>query len=312
MSAVESNAAAWKRRFLKQHRLPVSYLETAARFFDPLAAQLADAAAVAKAGSGTFVVGLNGSQGSGKSTLSDYLCTALEQGYQLRSVALSLDDFYLTRAERQALAAGLHPLFITRGVPGTHDVSLLEETLDALSTPCSTPAHVPRFDKAMDDRAATAKWTPVTAPVDVVILEGWCLGARHQDPASLLEPLNQLERDEDPEGVWRGYSNRQLAEQYEALYARLDYWLMLAAPGFEQVFRWRSEQEQKLREAVDNRGRGLMSDAQLQRFVDHFERFTRLCLRDLPAEVDVLLQLDDQRQIVSSRGLFGGSSVEGG
>lgn len=290
----------WQRDFLQAQRLPETYLGTAARFFDPLAALLATRS---RSNRGTLYVGLNGSQGSGKSTLGDYLCAALLAAHECRALALSLDDFYLTRAQRTALAEEVHPLLQTRGVPGTHDVPLLLETLSALGEQGGGQVAVPRFDKARDDRADPQRWTRVNAPLDVVILEGWCLGASAQPAQKLNLPINTLERDEDPEGIWRSYANTCLREDYGPLHDRLDLWVMLAAPGFDQVLRWRSEQEQKLRDAVGGEGPGLMSEMQLQRFVAHYERHTRQCLSELPAQVDVLYTLDSQRQIAAVRGL---------
>lgn len=294
-----SQPAPWQRRFLDRQRLPDSYLATAGDWFDPLAALLARRASRGR----SLNVALNGSQGSGKSTLCAYLCTALAERHGLSAVALSLDDFYLTRDERLALAARVHPLLATRGVPGTHDVALLRRTLRALATPAPAPVAVPRFDKSIDDRAPRECWPGIAAPVDVILLEGWCLGAHGEEPAALAAPLNALERDEDLQQRWRGYSDAQLREHYEPLYAEFDLWVMLAAPGFEQVLRWRTEQEDKLRDAVDGRGEGLMDAVALRRFVSHFERYTRQCLRDLPSKVDVLLQLDEDRHIIGARGL---------
>ncbi|MFK8043197.1 hypothetical protein [Congregibacter sp.] len=290
----------WQQSFLDTHRLPESYLDAADRFFAPLAKQLEERRR--KQGA-SLKVGLNGSQGSGKSTLGDYLCECLTHDYGLSAAALSLDDFYLTLAERQDLAATVHPLLKTRGVPGTHDVGLLRRTLSELSQASPDTTAVPRFDKSIDDRAPISAWSTFDTPVDVIILEGWCLGARSELPVTLEKPCNALERDEDGGGLWRGYSNRLLKESYEPLYAELDIWVMLAAPGFEQVLRWRSEQEQKLREAVGGKGEGLMDDASLRRFVQYFERYTRQCLRDLPERADVLFQLDEDRRIVSAEGL---------
>lgn len=292
-------ARSWQTRFIAEHRLGDAYLQTAAQFFDPLGALLAR---VYQRRSSPLLIALNGCQGSGKTTLCDYLCEYLQAEHSLRVVALSLDDFYLTRAERQALASRVHPLFATRGVPGTHDLALLRATIDALRGSGGDVA-IPRFDKAIDDRFATEHWSHVTAPVDVVLLEGWCLGARGEDEASLLRPINALERDEDSAGKWRAYSNRALDAAYVPLYADVDFWIMLAAPGFEQVLRWRSEQEGKLRSARGNSGEGLMDDAQLQRFVAHFERHTRQCFKQLPPAVDVLYTLNDARQIIAVRGL---------
>ena len=257
----------------------------------------------AREAGGTLFVALNGSQGSGKSTLCAYLCAALESDAGLKAVSLSLDDVYLTHAERQRLGERVHPLLRTRGVPGTHDLDLLERTLDQLGATTVGTVAVPRFDKSVDDRHPRERWSEVTTPLDVVLLEGWCLGTSSVADQELESPLNDLERLEDTDGTWRRYVNSQLREHYEALYERMDFWVMLAAPGFETVLRWRTEQEHKLAQAVQGRGDGLMSDQALQRFVAHFERCTRQCLATLPAQVDVLLQLDGERRIVSSRGL---------
>lgn len=293
-------ALGWRDAFLESERLGPSYLATARQYFDPLAARLASAANAAPA---SLLVAINGSQGSGKSTLCAYLRHALEAEHECSCIDLSLDDFYLTRAEREALAASVHPLLLTRGVPGTHDVKLLEQTLDALADPRAGTVVVPRFSKANDDREPPEAWSRKKAPVDVVLLEGWCVGARSVDDAALRDPINDLERLEDSEVRWRAYVNECLRGVYEPLYSRFGGWIMLAAPGFDQVLRWRTEQEDKLREARGGKGSGLMDDAQLRRFVAHFERQTRQCLTDLPERCDVVLQLDAERNIVSATGL---------
>ena len=292
---------SWQRAFLDAQRLPKAYLAVATEFFEPLATCLAVRHAARGA---TLLVGVNGSQGSGKSTLCAYLGATLRETHGLQAVDLSLDDFYLTRREREVLATTVHPLLRTRGVPGTHDLLLLNRTLSALASPSTSAVKVPRFDKAEDDRHPEAAWPAVDAPLDIVLLEGWCLGARAVDDEALEAPINALERAEDEDGRWRRYVNSSLKRDYEPLYSRVDAWVMLAAPGFEQVLRWRTEQEEKLR-AVRGAagGAGLMDAMQLRRFVDHFERVTRQCLQTLPTQTDVLLQLDAGRNIIGARGL---------
>lgn len=290
----------WQSTFLLDNRLPDSYLATAAQFFDPLATYCSRRASTK---AGTLLIAVNGSQGSGKSTGCDYLRLALAQDHGLTAIALSLDDFYLMRAERQTLAEQVHPLLATRGVPGTHDIELLSRTLQQLRDPRGGVVALPLFDKASDDRRPRDEWTEILAPVDVVVLEGWCLGARSQYESVLEQPVNALESDEDPGGVWRRFSNQQLRTRYESFYSQIDLWVMLAAPGFDQVLRWRKEQEDKLRVAVRGDGEGLMDDRQLERFVAHFERHTRQCLADLPSRVDVCFTLDSQRNIIDVRGL---------
>src|SRR5690606_6321641 len=165
---------------------------------------LADAiAAQCDAKGGTLIVGLCGPQGSGKSTLAHALANRLmTRGYEI--CACSLDDFYLTRPERLKLAERVHPLLATRGVPGTHDTTLLAQTLDALlSGSASENVAVPVFDKALDDRLPESEWRRHDGKVDIVLVEGWCVGARPQDQTALEEPINRLEREEDGDGVWR-------------------------------------------------------------------------------------------------------------
>lgn len=252
-----------------------------------------------------MLIAINGSQGSGKSTLGAYLAQALTSVQGLQGVSLSIDDFYLTRARRKQLARDVHPLLRTRGVPGTHDIGLLAKTLDGLAHAVSgdAPVPVPSFDKSRDDRRPVEDWPRVSGPVDVIILEGWCLGATSEAPEALAAPVNALERNEDADVSWRGYCDQSLREHYEPFYRNVDLWVMLKAPGFESVLAWRQEQEDKLAVAVGGAGRGLMSREELQRFVAHYERYTRQCLQQLPATVDVLFELDEQRQIVSCRGL---------
>jgi D-glycerate 3-kinase len=309
----EYNPKNWHREFLAHHQLPPAYLASAQQWFDPLAATLN---AHRSGAAGPVLVGINGCQGSGKSTCCDYLRCLLEAEYGLRTVALSLDDFYLGHDERQTLAARIHPLFVTRGAPGTHDMSLLRDTLDALRNPgfenhglenrgshAGAPVAIPRFNKAADDRQPFSQWDQVSLPVDIILLEGWCLGVQPQTAAELAEPCNSLERDEDSEGLWRQYANERLTEDFLPLYARVDLWMMLKAPSFACVQRWRQEQENKLiaklAEMPTSGGNRTMSPAALARFVQHYQRLTEHCLETLPAQMDIVLRLDEQRRIIA-------------
>lgn len=272
-------------------RLPDDYAATVDRWWRPLAEAIA---ARRKALGRNVLIGINGAQGTGKSTLCLFLELLLRREHGLSTATISLDDLYLTKAERQQLAAEVHPLFATRGVPGTHDIALGNAAIDALLAG-SGPVPLPRFDKSHDDRAPRADWPVVTAPVDVVLIEGWFTGAAPADPLALAEPVNALERDEDADVRWRTFSNEALAVPYAALFDRLDLLIMLAPPGFEQVREWRELQEQKLRERT---GRG-MSAAEVSRFVDHYERLTRHMLATLPARADLVVRIGPDHQPIS-------------
>lgn len=273
-------------RLILAEGLPVDYRDVVERHWRPLADRIADLWYEGR----PRVVGINGAQGSGKTTLCRFLETLLVE-HNLRTVTLSLDDLYLTRTERQSLALDGHPLFTTRGVPGTHDVALGESILDDLLA--GRTAALPRFDKAADDRAAVRRL--VEPSIDVVLFEGWCLGAAPQPAAALREPANALERDEDVDATWRREVNRRLATDYAELFARIDFLVMLEIEGFAAVRANRLLQERKLA-ASNPRGAAIMDDAALDRFLMHYERLTRWMLEEMPGRADVVIPIGpDQR-----------------
>lgn len=244
------------------------------------------------AGTRPMVLGICGAQGSGKSTLARAVEEAASAG-GIAAATLSLDDLYLTRAEREELARTVHPLLRTRGVPGTHDIGIGLAVLDALG--CGEAVRLPRFDKASDDRFPPSRWPRAPEATQLLIMEGWCLGARPQAPEALREPINVLEGQDDPDGIWRQYANEALAGAYQTLFARIDVLVLLAAPGFEIVFDWRLQQEQELRERVGSDAPGLMSTAGIARFIEHYERLTRHILAEMPARADILVRLAEDR-----------------
>lgn len=241
-----------------------------------------------------LVVGLCGAQGSGKSTMATFLASRLAQAHGLRTVVLALDDFYLPRAGRQRLAAEVHPLFQTRGVPGTHDVALGRAVLEALRE--GRPARWPRFDKARDERCPEAEDHHCEMAADVVLFEGWCVGLPAQDEAALAEPVNTLERDDDSDGSWRRAVNARLAGDYADWFALLDVRVFLAVPNFEAVRRWRGQQEQDTARKAGTR-LALQSPAQLGRFIAHYERLSLHGLRRMPVFADAWLALDDEHAV---------------
>ena len=288
---------------LARHALPGGYRATLDVAVRPLARRIVSER---RRLGRPVVVGLCGSQGSGKTTFAAVLDVLL-QGEGLGVAVLSVDDLYLTAGERRELARTHHPLLATRGPPGTHDVALGLSVLEALTQPgeATLAVALPRFDKAADTRADLAAWTTVAAPVDVVLFEGWFVGARSQPDAALTQPVNALERVEDADGVWRRTVNDALAGEYQALFARIDLLVLLQAPGFEQVYAWRALQEARLAERLASEGRRgtVMDAAALQRFIQHYERLTRWILEEMPARADVVVKLDVHQEVTAVRGL---------
>jgi D-glycerate 3-kinase len=275
--------------FMRREKIGPEFAQTVERVWRPLGVRIQT---LARGGKG-LVVGICGSQGSGKSTGAAVLQILLRKA-GLAVATLSIDDLYLSHAERSHLAETVHPLLATRGPPGTHDVALGAHLLDVLGKP--GVIDIPRFDKARDTRADSAQWDRFEGPADVILFEGWCVGARAQPPEGLAEPLNDLERNEDRDGTWRRAVNAALAGPYRALFDRIAFQVFLAAPSFDVVAGWRKEQEAKLRQKSD--GGRAMSDAQIDRFVQFYERLTRFMLAEMPDRADALMRLGGKREIL--------------
>lgn len=294
---------AYIQAAIEEHKLDTDFDHTVEAWYKPLANRLAD---VRAGQSSTLVVGVQGTQGSGKSTLADFLRRILHHEHELNCVVCSIDDFYLTKAERLNLSAMVHPLLKTRGVPGTHDVDLALKVIRDLSQLDSgKTALIPRFDKALDDRSDISEWTEASGPIDIILLEGWCVGLPPQEEATLTEPVNYLEAEEDVEGEWRRYVNRRLGQDYKELFALLDFMVVINAPSFGVVFEWRLLQEQKLAQKLQEDGRvdeteKLLTGQQVKRFIAHYQRLTEHALDVMPKVADWVMFLDVNHNIVSS------------
>ncbi|HNP34825.1 MAG TPA: kinase [Woeseiaceae bacterium] len=281
--------------FLARHQLPAAFIETATRYYMPFAEWLEQRLVVRNTPG--FVLGINGAQGTGKTTLASFLRQYMRAEYGRSVAPMSIDDFYLAKAERDELALAVHPLLATRGVPGTHDIELGISIIDRLrSQQADEELALPRFDKSMDDRKPERNWPVVQGAVDLIILEGWCVGSTVCDVSRLSDPVNELEANEDPQGDWRAYINMKLATEYREFFERLDALLFLEVPNFEVIYKWRLEQEHKLRAASTPASRGVLSDAEVARFIQHFERITRNNLLTMPLSADAVIRLGDDHQ----------------
>lgn len=244
-----------------------------------------------------LIVGLCGTQASGKSTASAQLAEHfIAQG--LKVGVLSLDDLYLGRTVRAGMAEQAHPLFATRGPPGTHDTAIGIVTLDAVKR--GVPVMLPRFDKRADEPLSSRDWPLLEGPCDLLLFEGWCVGAMPVPADLLAQPVNELERVDDPDGIWRRYWNAHLGGETAELFARLDRLAYLRPPSFEVVHTWRCEQEHAY-QAQDGaqRAAAAMTDEQVARFIAHYERLTRWIMEEMPSRADVTIQLDEARTPIS-------------
>ena len=302
--SVDAEDESYIRQLIRAERLPVDFMTTVEAIYKPLAEAIAERA---QACSSPLIVGINGAQGTGKSTLTRFLVALLGHEHGLKSAAFSIDDIYLTKQQRQSLAADVHPMLATRGVPGTHDLALGMQVVDRLlkAEPDQSTA-IPMFDKALDDRSPESSWPHFSGRPAVIVIEGWCVGAMPQAPAALENPINELERREDPDGVWRRYVNRQLATGYREFFSLIDLLVYIPVPRWELVYEWRLLQEQKLRTKCHEQGlddSAVMEPAEVARFVQFYERVTRHSLSEMAARADFVLTMEADHRLSAISGL---------
>jgi len=244
-----------------------------------------------------IVIGINGSQGSGKSTLSKILSALLTEGFAKKVAVISIDDLYKTRHQREQMSQNTHPLFATRGVPGTHDIELGLSILSELKQG-NKSVKLPRFDKAIDDRKNEKHWPESDANTDIILFEGWCVGSTAQPFQDLTTAINTLEQEHDSDLIWRQTINQQLENEYQQLFSAIDKLIMLKIPDFKKVTEWRTLQEHKLMQSTKSADSGqIMSAKKIEQFVMHFERLTRHTLSEMPERADIVLEINNEHQI---------------
>jgi len=280
--------------FIKQHNLPEDFTLAVEKYYKPFSDKIYSQFSKSNK---PYFVGINGCQGSGKSTLTDFIATYLTSEYLLNIVVMSLDDFYYSSKKRKALAQDIHPLLATRGAPGTHDMVELNRVLELLKER-KTGFPIRKFNKATDEPFPEDDWENIDKPADIIIVEGWCWGVKPQNLEQLKAPINELEYQYDSTGEWRNYVNQQLKVAYEPLYEKMDFWLALQAPSFDCVYKWRLEQEKKLEDRnIGLENSKIMSPAQILNFTQYFQRLTVQGCKTFVQSADAIFYLDYERKI---------------
>ena len=229
----------------------------------------------------TLIIGLAGGQGSGKTTISSILLLILSKYFKLNVFKVSIDDFYKTRKDRKLLSRVKHPLLMTRGVPGTHDIDLMLNFFKKVKTKNFKTFYVPKFNKAIDDRYSKSLWIKIKSKPDIVIFEGWCVGAKPQTNTELEKPINSLEKAHDQNAMWRIYVNKQLKTKYKSLFKQLDGLLYLKAKNFNMLKNWRLKQEKKLWIQTKNKKNlKIMSSGDVINFMQTYQRITQQMFKD--------------------------------
>jgi D-glycerate 3-kinase len=247
-----------------------------------------------------LMIGLAGGQGSGKTTISSILTLILQKYFKLKVFKVSIDDFYKTRKDRKLLSKNKHSLLITRGVPGTHDIELILKFFKKVKSKNFKSLEVPKFNKAMDDRCKKSLWYKLNSKPDVVIFEGWCVGARAQTNKQLKKPINSLERVYDQGIKWRSHVNNQLKTKYKTLFKQLDGLLYLKAENFNLLTNWRLKQERKLWVKNKNKNKKdlkIMSSEDVINFMQTYQRITQQMFKDAIKSSSIIMNLNSNHQI---------------
>ena len=244
----------------------------------------------------TLFLGFSGGQGTGKTTVTEILKIILKKFFKRKIQVSSIDDFYKTLQDRNKMSYTLHPLFKTRGVPGTHDINLVKKFFNFIKRKKFKKFKLPKFDKSLDDRLKKKYWYDIKKRPEIVILEGWCVGAKPQSNFLIKKPVNILEKNEDKELIWRKYVNEKLKKEYKKLFAMIDYFIFMKIPNFNVVFKWRLLQENKLRKK-SNLKKKVMSYNEIKYFIMFYQRITLQMIKDLSKSASVVMLLKKNHEI---------------
>ena len=244
----------------------------------------------------TLFLGLSGGQGSGKTTVTGILKIILKNFFKREIQISSIDDFYKTLKERNHMSYKIHNLFKTRGVPGTHDINLLKKFFYNLKKKNLKKFKSPKFDKSIDDRSKKKYWNYIKRKPEIVILEGWCIGAKAQSNNLIKRSINDLEKKEDKNFIWRKYVNEKLKKEYKKVFSMIDHLIFMKVPNFKMVFKWRLLQELKLKNKTYFKKK-IMSYNDIKRFIMFYQRITLQMMKDLSKSASILMLIKKNHQI---------------
>ena len=231
-----------------------------------------------------------GSQGSGKSSLSKLIKLYLEKFYNKSVVIISMDDFYLSKKQRTQLSKNIHPLFLTRGAPGTHDLELLNRKIMQIFDK-EFPVYLPIFDKVTDTRKRTYR---KVLKGDVIIFEGWCAGAQPVNQSYLQKNFNNLEKYKDKNFIWRNSYNKYLNE-YQKIFSQFNYFIYFQFNQWSHVLDWKYKQELELRD----KKKDLALKKYLKEFIQYYEKVSKWMHLKVPKYCNILIKLNAHQKIKS-------------
>ena len=115
----------------------------------------------------------------------------------------------------------------------------------------------------------------------------------------MKKPINTLEKNYDKNLIWRKKVNNELKNNYKKTFKFIDKLIFLEVPSFEYVFKWRLLQEKKLK--VFSKGKKIMNNTEINKFIMYYERITRQMLKDLKYNSDIVIKVDKKHRLNSIR-----------
>jgi len=234
---------------------------------------------------------ISGSQGAGKSTLATLFKLVIEKNYKKKVMLLSIDDYYLSKNQRLKLSKKIHPLMITRGVPGTHNITALKDHINHFKKQ-HFPIITPTFNKLKDDISHKRK---VIKNAQILLLEGWCCGSKPISNKYLFKNINSIENVFDKNKIWRKYYNSLLQNEYKDVFSLFDKQIYIQIPSFKYVLNWRYLQEKS--NASKSNNKEFMNKTDLHMFIQHYEKLTKWMMKTMPDKADIILKVDENQKI---------------
>jgi D-glycerate 3-kinase len=189
-------------------------------------------------------------------------------------------------------------MLLTRGVPGTHDIDMMLKFFKKVKNKKFKRLKLPTFNKAIDDRFNKKRWYDLKEKPDVIIFEGWCVGAKAEKNNTLNKTINLMEKNKDKKKIWRKYVNQQLKSKYKNLYSQLNCLIYLRAKNFNLLQKWRLKQERKLLlNSKKNSKLKIMNKEVVLSFMQTYQRVTQNMFKNMPKYASIILNLNSNHQI---------------
>ena len=189
-------------------------------------------------------------------------------------------------------------MLLTRGVPGTHDINMMLNFFKKAKSKKFKRLKLPTFNKAIDDRFNKKRWYDLKEKPDVIIFEGWCVGAKAEKNNTLNKTINLMEKNKDKKKIWRKYVNQQLKSKYNNLYSQLNCLIYLRAKNFKLLQKWRLKQERKLLlNSKKNSKLKIMNKEDVLSFMQTYQRVTQNMFKNMPKYASIILNLNSNHQI---------------